>query len=90
MIGDVRRDDLEGWIDRQGRRAVDFLAFVHQPDGMRRSVRITNLSYDGCEIDGAAVYVGDPVKLDLTGLGKVEAEVRWVAGDKAGARFLDR
>jgi len=90
MTDDVRRDDLEGWIDRQVRRAVDFMAFVHRPDGSRRSVRITNLSYDGCEIDGAAVQVGDPVKLDLTGLGKVEAEVRWIAGDKAGTRFLDR
>lgn len=90
MTDDVRRDDLEGWIDRQVRRAVDFMAFVDQPDGSRRSVRITNLSYDGCEIDGAAVQVGDPVKLDLTGLGKVEAEVRWIAGDKAGTRFLDR
>ena len=90
MTGDMRRDDLEGWIDRQGRRAVDFSAFLHQSDGSRRSVRITNLSYDGCEINGATVDVGDPVKLDLTGLGKVEAEVRWVAGDKAGARFVDR
>lgn len=89
MSGEVRKDDLEGWIDRQGRRPVDFLAFVHRPDGVRRSVRITNLSYDGCEIDGAAVDVGDAVKLDLTGLGKVDAEVRWTAGNKAGTRFVD-
>ena len=90
MTGDSRRDELEGWIERQGRRAVNFSAFLHRSDGSRRSVRITNLSYDGCEINGATVEVGDPVTLDLTGLGKIEAEVRWVAGDKAGAQFVDR
>lgn len=35
-------------------------------------------------------WIGDAVRLDLTGLGKVEAEIRWVFGDKGGARFVDR
>lgn len=89
MTNISRQDDLKSWIDRQTRRAVDFVAFLHRRDGSRRSVRISNLSYDGCQIDGAAVAVGDPVKLHLAGLGEVEAEVRWVAGDRAGARFVD-
>ena len=33
--------------------------------------------------------VGDAVKLDLSGLGKFEAEIRWVIGDKGGARFVE-
>ncbi len=41
-------------------------------------------------MDGIAMDVGDAVKLDLSGLGKVEAEIRWVIGDKGGPRFVDR
>ena len=90
MTEDVRRADREGWIDRQARREVDFSAFVHRPDGSRTRAQVINLSYDGCEIDGVAMAVGDAVKLDLTGLGQVEAEIRWVIGDKSGAQFVDR
>lgn len=43
MTGEVRRADLEGWIDRQARRAVDFFAFVNGSDGSRTRARITNL-----------------------------------------------
>ena len=61
----------------------------NQP-GSRIRARITNLSYDGCEIDGIALDVGDSVKLELAGLGKVEAEMRWIDGNKGGARFVDQ
>lgn len=90
MTEEVRRADRQVMIDRQARRAVDFFAFVLQPDGSRIRARITNLSYDGCEIDGIALDVGDSVKLELAGLGKVEAEMRWVDGNKGGARFVDQ
>ena len=90
MTGEVRRADREGWIDRQARRAVDFFGFVLRPDGSRARAKITNMSYDGCEIDGVAMDVGDAVKLDLSGLGIVEAEIRWVIGEKGGPRFVDR
>ena len=90
MTEEARWADREVMIDRQARRAVDFFAFILRSDGSRARARITNLSYDGCEIDGVSLDVGDMVKLELAGLGRVEAEMRWVDGDKGGARFVDQ
>ena len=84
-VGPIWRDGSTGRRAEQSTSSPTFSA-----DGSRTGARITNMCYDGCEMDGIAMDVGDAVKLDLSGLGKVEAEIRWVIGDKGRARFVDR
>jgi len=57
-------------------------------DGAIVPVEVTDLSYDGCGIEGTfALGVGDRIKISVLGRGSVAAEVRWSSEGRAGLRF---
>jgi hypothetical protein len=50
-------------------------------------VVLRNLSAGGLSAFGSGVEVGDRLTVDLPGLGSLQAEVKWIAGDCFGAAF---
>ena len=90
MPGTGEFDRIHEWLNRSGgRRDVDFAALIDRTDGSRHCGRITNLSYDGCQIVAdARLAVGEKVLLLVPAFGEIRAEVRWVTDDSAGALFL--
>jgi hypothetical protein len=58
-------------------------------DGREARSLVTNLSYDGCQLVTEAVLsVGETLVLILPGRGSIDAQVRWIADERAGVRFL--
>jgi len=53
-------------------------------------IEVSDLSYTGCRFDsGDKFRTGEIVELRLLKRGAIEAEVRWSAGGRAGARFIE-
>jgi len=50
---------------------------------------VSDLSYEGCGIESGETFEpGERVELRIPGLGGAEAEIRWSAEGKAGAKFV--
>lgn len=80
---------IAGWIKRNERRDVDVPALAYLTDGSSIEVRLTNISYEGCQIEAEATLpIGERLKLALPRLGEISMQVRWALDGKAGARFL--
>ena len=82
---------IEGWVKRNDRRDVNLTATTYRADGSAVAVRISNLSYDGCQLEADHLFeVGECVTLALPGMGEINAQIRWVlpTGGQAGMRFL--
>jgi hypothetical protein len=80
---------VQGWIKRNERREVDVAAVAYLPDGTAIDVRLTNISYEGCQLQAKQMLpIGEKLKLALPRLGEVPAQVRWSIGSKAGLYFL--
>lgn len=79
-------------IKRSERYSVSLAAVATRTDGSTIRVHLRNMSYEGCQMETQrALLVGERIKLNLSGLGEVSAEVRWATKDQAGVRFeLDR
>ena len=76
------------WTERSERREVNLASFASRSDGTRIRVRLLNISYEGCQLaTEKPLVVGERIKLGLTGLGEILAEVRWTSKYRAGARF---
>lgn len=74
--------------DREIRREVSLPAFVLLEDGNTLSVKVLNLSYDGCRINaGLPLRAGVQITLSVLGLGVMPAYVRWVSGEFSGLCF---
>jgi hypothetical protein len=69
------------------RHEVELVAEVHYPEGHRTEAMISNLSLDGCRIQGW-YRIGDVLELTIPKVGRVRGQVRWAIGGKAGIRFL--
>jgi hypothetical protein len=73
---------------RELRRDVDLPAVALLDDGSIVSVKVLNLSYDGCRIEMAlALSPGTQFLLSVLGLGKMRATVRWYKDGFAGLSF---
>lgn len=82
-------ENLRSFDDRAPRRDVEFGAFAARIDGSETLITVSNLSYEGCLLrSGDSFRNGEQVKLNLPRLGQIQAEIRWSAGDRAGARFI--
>src|SRR5215204_5970659 len=77
-----------GWSPRNERSKVDFAGVVIRADGSSQGVRVTNISEDGCRIEGnRELSIGEWVTLSIPGHAPGRAKVRWALSDSAGLRF---
>jgi hypothetical protein len=77
------------WSGRPARRPTTHHATICLGDGREARSLVTNLSYDGCQLVTEAVLsVGETLVLILPGRGSIDAQVRWIADERAGVRFL--
>lgn len=74
---------------RPARRQVELRGFA-LADGVDADIIVSDLSYEGCQIQSAQPFdVGNTLDIRIIGRGGVNGVVRWVAGDRAGVRFVD-
>jgi hypothetical protein len=76
------------FVERADRRAVSLRGFAlsskHDSD-----IQVSDLSYTGCRFDsGDKFKTGELVELRILKRGAIEAEIRWSADGRAGARFV--
>ena len=84
-----RQEKVSGWIDRNERRPVQAAAVAYLPDGGAVSVRLTDISYEGCQVESDEILpIGCRITLALPRLGDIAAQVRWSLHGRAGIRFL--
>lgn len=81
--------EIVDWKKRDGRRSVSLVGRAHKSAGHPFRVLITNLSYEGCTvISEQPLVVGETLFLEVPSQGRLRVQVRWIADDKAGVRFL--
>lgn len=76
------------FVERAERWPVSLRGFAlsvkHDAD-----ISISELSYSGCRFDsGDKFKAGDIVELRILQRGAIDAEIRWFAKGRAGARFV--
>lgn len=82
-------DRLPGWTDRDNREPASFPAILVLEEERRIPVTITNISGDGCQVEGAdSVPIGQTVRIELAGDISATATVRWAVMGRAGLRFV--
>ena len=81
-------DRMHGWISRKDRRPVIADAVVRRADGSEHPVRLTDISDEGCRIEGdGQLVIGEWVDIAVASAGQVRAQVRWALGGSAGVKF---
>jgi hypothetical protein len=79
----------QGWIPRNEQVEIEIDAVIHRCDDSKVAVRLVNMSFDGCEINGVDLFeIGERVRIEIDGQGYIEAEMRWASAGRSGARFL--
>jgi PilZ domain len=78
------------FVERDERWPVSLRGFalnaLHDSD-----IEVSELSYTGCRFDsGDKFKAGEVVELRLLKRGAIQAEVRWSADGRAGARFIEQ
>ena len=81
---------LSNLVKRAERRDVNVVAVAVRADGSSETVRIRNMSYEGCLLEADTVYaVGEKLTLALPRMGEIRTQVRWTAaGGRTGVHFL--
>ena len=81
---------MHGWIGRKDRQPVAIEAVVVRSDGTEESVRLTNVSDEGCrmEMDGEFL-IGEQLEIAIPRFGQMKAQIRWALPGSAGAKFVD-
>ena len=87
-------DDFDPAVDYKPRRAsrlaVDEAARLSRSAAYHVEVNIRNVSPCGFMAEcSEAVGIGSYVMLDIPGLGRVQAQVRWQIGPRIGGMFTD-
>ncbi|MFL6731007.1 MAG: PilZ domain-containing protein [Sphingomicrobium sp.] len=81
---------MHDWVGRKDRQPVTVDAVIHRADGSSVAVRLTNISEEGCGIEGENDFlIGERVQLAIAGVGQLKAQIRWALHDSAGAKFFD-
>ncbi len=81
---------LDHLVKREDRRDVDVVAVAVRSDGTSQSVRLRNMSYEGCLMEAETPYaIGEKITLALPRMGEIRTQIRWTTADgRAGLRFL--
>jgi hypothetical protein len=83
----ARRDSEAAAASRAERRLVRMDGVLKLPDGSSVSIKLVDLSYDGCRIETPAeLQPGDTVQMIAKG-SVTEAAVRWFSDGEAGLSF---
>ena len=81
---------VHDWVGRKDRHPVTVDAVVQRADGSTVAARLTNISDEGCGIEGENDFlIGELVEIAIPGVGRVKAQIRWALHDSAGAKFFD-
>lgn len=76
-------------VRRRDRFPVDIDALVCRGDGRQTQARLSDFSDQGCRIHSAAdFHVGERLQIAIPRMGRIRAQVRWIAPGTTGARFL--
>ena len=81
--------ELIDWKVRPIRRRLTLPGTASSADGRAFRILLSNISYEGCHM--LAEYdltVGEVIQVDIPGMGRMQAQVRWSSDDQAGVRFL--
>lgn len=77
------------WTKRNERSQVSVAAVAYLSDGRAVAARLTNISYEGCQIEtDITLAIGEKLKLALPRLGEISVQVRWSLQGTAGLHFL--
>ena len=77
------------FVERAERHPVSMRGFALSPT-RDSDVRVRNISYTGCQLASDDKFAkGEIVELRIIKRGAMEAEVRWSADGRAGARFIE-
>ena len=81
---------MKAFAERAERRPVSLRGFAlsktHDSD-----ILISDVSYTGCQFaSGDPFKAGEIVELRIVKRGASQAEIRWAADGRAGARFIDQ
>jgi hypothetical protein len=81
---------VSGWVGRKDRNQTDVPATVLRSDGERVSVRLADVSDEGCRLESDELFnIGEHISIALPRMGSVRAQVRWALPGSAGTQFLD-
>ena len=80
---------MSGFAERAERRPVSLRGFAlsatHDSD-----ILVSDVSYTGCQFTSEDAFAaGETVELRILKRGAAEAEIRWSADGRAGARFIE-
>ena len=79
---------MDTFESRPERRAVDLNGYVLLPDGQAIDAALIDLSYEGCKIRcGTPLTSGERVRLSVSRMGLIDADVRWYDKGEAGLAF---
>ena len=80
---------MHGWIGRKDRLPVSVDAVLHRADGSTCTVKLADMSDEGCRIEGKVhLAIGERLSIDIPKLGRLRAQIRWALMDSAGVKFL--
>lgn len=81
---------MQGWIGRQDRFPVEVDAVVHRADGSQSAALVSNISNEGCRLDGTDHFrIGELLTIAIPRIGRVKAQVRWALFGSAGTKFIE-
>ena len=67
---------MHGWVGRQDRFPVEVEAVVHRADGTDLSVVVSNISDEGCRLEGAEIFtIGERLTIAIPRIGTVSAQI---------------
>lgn len=72
---------------RKERHPTTVDAHVYRADGRRHAVKITEMSHNGCRIEGTQMPIGEAVRIAIPRMGQIRAHIRWSIAGASGARF---
>lgn len=77
------------WQARSPRHGVNLTAAGRPEGGSAFRVRITDISYDGCQIvSDEPLSVGERIFVIVPRMGEITAEVVWMKGERIGLSFV--
>jgi hypothetical protein len=80
---------MQGWVGRKDRDPVEIDAVVRRLDGSSASVKLSNVSDEGCRIECEDDFlIGEKLSIAIPRFGEMAAQVRWALPGSAGAKFL--
>jgi hypothetical protein len=85
----MKQPSRKTFVERGERRPVSLRGFAlsarHDAD-----ILVSDVSYSGCQFRSEERFKsGETVELRIIKRGAIEAEIRWTADGRAGARFIE-